>query len=103
MKFKALAIIPALLLLTGCSITNQSAAEAQVILGCNAFSGGYKSNGYKTPDDAMRYFAEASRIDPGYIPLAHAAKTISSEFNPEDRLVKEWRIAQDLVWGVCTD
>ena len=103
MKFRVLAFLPLVYLLTGCSINNEGSAQAQVILGCNAFSSGYKSNGYKTPDDAMRYFAEASRIDPGYIPLAHAAKTISFDFDPDDRLVKEWRIAQDLVWGVCTD
>jgi hypothetical protein len=102
MKFKTLILLPLVILLAGCSISNESSAQGKVILGCDAFSSRYASNGYKTPDDAMRYFAEAARIDPGYIPLAHAAKTISSEFNAEDRLVKEWRIAQDLVWGVCS-
>jgi hypothetical protein len=77
MKFKALAIIPALLLLTGCSITNQSPAEAQVILGCESFNRDYKALNFKMPDVAKKRFAEAARLDPGYIPLAEAAQTLT--------------------------
>lgn len=106
MKIKALLIIPTIALLTGCSVTNQSPAGEKVILGCEAFNLNYESNGFQMPEEAMKHFAEAARLDSGYIPLAKAAFTLSfdqstsfSNFN-----FRELRFeALVTVSGVCTE
>ena len=85
MRLKALVIFPALALLTGCSLINQSPAEAQVILGCDVFYVRYESNDSKTPVAAMRHFAKAARLDSGYIPLAKAAKILNYDWRAEYR------------------
>ena len=104
MKLKLLILLPATLLLTGCSITNQSPAEAQVVLGCQAFERGYESNDYKMPVEAAKHFAEAARLDAGFIPLAQAAQTLAygSFSNFVDVNYYEKRFdANNLVNGVC--
>ena len=104
MKLKLLILLPVTLLLTGCSITNQSPAEAQVTLGCQSFERGYKANGYKMPVEAARRFAEAARLDAGYIPLAQAAQTLAydpfSDFVDVNYYEKRFDASQ-LVQGVC--
>ena len=104
MKTKLLFLLATCFLLTGCSITNQSPAEAQVILGCNSFNSGYKSNGFKMPIQAQKHFGEAARLDPGYIPLAQAAQTLTFDINTNfiDVNYKALRLnASQLVYGVC--
>ena len=106
MRFKALAIIPALLLLTGCSITNQSPAEAQVILGCESFNRDYKALNFKMPDIAKKRFAEAARLDSGYIPLAKAANMLSHDWNSDFVDVNYLALrfeASATVNGVCAE
>ena len=106
MKLRTLAIIPALALITGCSTTNQSTALEKVILGCDAFNRSFDSNDYKMPKDAMRYFAEAARLDSGYIPLAKDANLLI--FDPDTNFIgvdySTLRVeAYATVNGVCTE
>lgn len=103
MKLKALAIFPAVVLLTGCSISNQSSAEAQVILGCQSVARAAGADIFETTDIASRHFAEAARIDPGYISLAQAAELLKEDFfeAAAQNLEQEWRMARRLVQGVC--
>ena len=106
MKLKLLIVIPATILLTGCSITNESPAEAQVILGCQVFERGYKSNDYKMPVEAAKHFAQAARLDAGFIPLAQAAQTLAydpySNFLSVNYYDKRFDASQ-LVSGVCIE
>jgi hypothetical protein len=103
MKIKALLIIPTNALLTGCSVTNQSAAVEKVNLGCEAFNLNYESNGFQMPEEAMKHFAAAARLDSGYIPLAKAADTLDfDQFANFDFNFRQLRFeALVTVRGVC--
>jgi PBP1b-binding outer membrane lipoprotein LpoB len=109
MKTKLLVLLATSLLLTGCSITDQTEAappaQAQVILGCNSFNLKYnQSNGFKTPIQAQKHFGEAARLDPGYIPLAEAAQVLTHDpySNYTDINYRAIRFnASQLVIGVC--
>jgi hypothetical protein len=105
MKLKLLILLSTSLLLTGCSITNQSPAKAQVVLGCDSFNLEFESNDFTTPLQARKHFAEAARLDPGYLPLAQAAELLTDSFSTAafSDLAQEWRMANRLVRGVCAD
>ena len=105
MNLKLLVLLPLTLLLTSCSITNQSPAKAKVILGCKSFNLDFESNDFTTPNQARKHFAEAARLDPGYIPLAQAAELLTDSYSTADfsDLGQEWRMASRLVQGVCAD
>lgn len=105
MKTKLLFLLATCFLLTGCSITNQSPAEAQVILGCDSFNRDYnQANGFKMPNQAKKHFAEAARLDPGYILLAEAAQTLTYDMYSDFLDVNYGALrfnASQLVNGVC--
>ena len=106
LKDKALFLIPLLFLsftLTSCTGSNENSAQSEVILGCSEFTSNYVSDGYKTSETARRYFARAARLDPGYIPLAQAARYTSNDFDTAltSNFVAQWRDAVNLIWGVC--
>jgi hypothetical protein len=103
MKRNLLIVLAATLLLTGCSASNQSLAEAQVILGCESLNRDFESKGV-TPDQASKYFAEAARLDAGFIPLAQAAQVLTKDPWAQyiDVNYQEIRFnAANLLFGVC--
>ena len=86
--------------LTACSVTNSTPAEAQVKLGCESFF-----YDFQTPLRALGYFTKAAQLDPGYIPLANATQTLvdGGDTTQSQELLKEWQLANQLVWDMCNE
>jgi hypothetical protein len=105
-KFKLILILIFVFSLAGCSASGQVAAKDQIILGCDDFNRTYESNDYKISDAAKKYFAEAAKLDAGYLPLAQAAQTLTIDWNAEiigvDFKTERYK-ALALVNGVCTE
>jgi hypothetical protein len=86
--------------LNACSVTNNTPAASQVKLGCESFF-----YDFQTPIRALRYFTEAARLDPGYIPLANASQTLVDGWDTtqSQELLEEWRLANQMVWDMCNE
>jgi hypothetical protein len=106
MKFRLILIPIFMLLLAGCSASDQGSAEEQIILGCDDFNRTYVSNDYIISEVAKRYFAEAAKLDAGYLSLAQAAQTLAIDRNAEiigvDFKTERYK-ALALVSGLCTE
>jgi hypothetical protein len=92
------------LILTGCSVSTDSSAQNEVILGCSLFQMHYKADKFIMTDLAMTHFNKAAQNDPGYIPLAQAAEILRTPYSDADWQqigIKEWKMASSLVQGVC--
>lgn len=106
MKPRLILIPIFVLLLAGCSASGQGSAKDQIILGCDHFNRTYVSNDYIISDVAKKYFAEAAKLDAGYLQLAQAAQTLTIDRNAEiigvDFKTERYK-ALALVTGVCSE
>jgi hypothetical protein len=106
MKLRLTLIPIFVLILVGCSASDQGSAQDQINLGCDDFNRTYVTNDYIISDVAKKYFAEAAKLDAGYLPLAQAAQTLTIDRNAEiigvDFKTERYK-SLALVSGVCTE
>lgn len=103
MKLKALAILPAVALLTGCSLGGSDQTTKDLEQACELVRARVDTDRF-IPDRAVEFFAKAARTNSEYLPLIKAARLGQLELNSPSlnfQLDSEIIQARSFILGYC--
>jgi hypothetical protein len=105
MKSKLAALVPVLILLTGCSLSGGDQPKKDLVQACELVGARVDTDNF-IPNRAVEFFASAARANSEYLPLIQAAKLSQLplfDFSGKENVsTLEVMKARSLIIGYCT-
>jgi len=104
MKLKLVALVPVLILLTGCSLGGSDPATKDLEQACELVRARVDTDNF-IPNRAVEFFAKAARTNSEYLPLLKAAKLGQlppNSFSLNAQIQSEIIQSRSLIVGYCT-